>query len=74
MFVFVTGYGLLKFRITKKERFLQNVPTQFKGQVKLPKGTTITNGKKWFDLDYWFTKDQIFNSKKSAISFLEDLL
>lgn len=70
MFVFVNGYGLLKFRITKKERFLPYAPTQFKGQIKLPKGTVTYNGKKWYDLDYWFTKDQIFNSKKSAISFL----
>ena len=70
MFVFVTGFGLVKFRITEKNKFATNLPTQFKGQVKLPKGSIMTNGNKWYELDYWFTKDQIFDSKKSAISFL----
>jgi len=69
MYVFVTSYGLLKFRITKKKRVLANSPKQYKGQIKLPKGTTI-QGKRWANLDYWFTKSEIFNSKKSAISSL----
>ena len=26
---------------------------------KLPKNVTLANDKKWIDLDYWFTVDQI---------------
>lgn len=40
---------------------------QFKGQYKLPKSTTSTKGKKWIDLDYWFTVDQIKETKDIKI-------
>lgn len=57
MFVYVNGYGLRPFRALAISRF--NDQIQLKGQYKLPKGTCTTNGKKWVDLDYWFTVDQI---------------
>jgi len=55
MKVYVNGYGLRPFRI---EETPEN-PTQFKGSFKLPKGIERTDGEKWVELNYRFTKDQI---------------
>lgn len=61
MFVYVNGYGLRPFRALSISRF--NDQIQLKGQYKLPKNTVASNGKKWMDLDYWFTIDQIKTTK-----------
>lgn len=56
MKVNITGYGERPFRVTK---ILFTPHLQFKGEYKLPKNTTKTNGKKWMELDYYFTPEQI---------------
>lgn len=67
MYVYVTGLGLRKFRITEIKKFQNSFPVQYKGQYKLPKGHFLVNGKKWVDLDFWFIEDQIFNSDGEKI-------
>lgn len=61
MNVYVTGYGLRPFRIKEEYQLDNNSPKQYKGEYKLPKGITRDNGSQWMELDYWFTKEQIFN-------------
>ncbi len=64
MFVYVTGYGLSPFRAVEMKMFNEDINNlQFKGQYKLPKNTTRTDGSKWIDLDYWFKVDQIKDTK-----------
>lgn len=36
---------------------------QLKGKYKLPKNIATTNNKKWINLDFWFTVDQIKETK-----------
>ena len=65
MKVNVTNYGLRPFRITKvvKKQFgtINHDCTiiQYKGEYKLPKNLSLTNGEKWVKLDYWFELDEI---------------
>ena len=59
MKVYVTGHGLVPFRATNVSKSADADLIQLRGQYKLPKGSRLTNGKKWVDLDYWFTLDQI---------------
>ena len=67
MKVNITQYGLRPFRITEmKTTQIGTVKdpiemVQYKGEDKLPKGTTRADGKKWMDLDYWFLKEDIKN-------------
>lgn len=64
MFVYITGYGLRPFRADEITMFNGDFnQLQLKGKYKLPKGTTCTNGKKWVNIDYWFSVDQIKNTK-----------
>lgn len=56
MKVFITGYGLRPFRIEEITDLMQ-----YKGSYKLPKNITLTGGKKWVELDYYFTRKQIIN-------------
>jgi hypothetical protein len=58
MKVYVNGYGLRPFRIEEETES----PKQFKGSYKLPKNITRTDGEKWFELDYWFTENEIITS------------
>lgn len=60
MKVYITALGKRPFRITHKKQFTSDSPIQYKGQFKLPKGSRLTNGKKWVNLDYWFEESQIF--------------
>ena len=57
MKVFVTPYGLRPFRI---EEITDQM--QYKGSYKLPKNITKSGGGKWVKLDYYFTKEQIYNN------------
>lgn len=57
MKVFVTPYGLRPFRIEEMTDQMQ-----YKGSYKLPKNITKSGGGKWLKLDYYFTKEQIFNN------------
>ena len=60
MFVYINGYGLRPFRAFEMIMFNEDINNlQLKGQYKLPKNLKLTNGKKWVDLDHWFTVDQI---------------
>jgi hypothetical protein len=64
MFVYVNGYGLRPFKAVEINIFNEDIKNlQFKGKYKLPKNVTLTNGKKWVDLDHWFTVDQIKESE-----------
>jgi hypothetical protein len=57
MKVYVTPYGLCKFRITEIENI--DGVIHYKGQYRLPKGHVFTDGGKWGDLDYWFKLNEI---------------
>lgn len=60
MYVYVNGYGLRPFRAVEKKMF-NNDPSllQLRGQYKLPPNIKTNSGKKWIDLDYWFSLDQV---------------
>lgn len=60
MYVYTNGYGPVKFRALEITLF-ENDPTtaQFRGEIRLPKGVVRGDGKKWVELDYWFTIDEI---------------
>jgi hypothetical protein len=57
MFVFINGYGSVKFR--PLEISTTGSDTQFRGKIKLPKGIKSGEGKKWINHDYWFAVNQI---------------
>lgn len=64
-YVFVSGYGLLPFKVRKVETNFGNA--QYKGVVRLPKGVFTGKGKKWDLLDFWYNESQIFDDIESAI-------
>lgn len=66
-YVFVTGYGLCKFKGIESVTLLGSFNRQTKGDIKLPKGVKTTEGKKWMALDYWFFDHQVFSTKKEAL-------
>jgi len=57
--VYITGYGLRPFQIKETHQLNPDSPKQFKGRYKLPKNIKNMNGKKWIDLDYYFTEEEI---------------
>ena len=70
MKVFVTPYGLRPFRIEKITDQMQ-----YKGSYKLPKNITKSGGGQWVKLNYYFTKEQIFNNNynKELLKSLLDI-
>jgi hypothetical protein len=60
MYVYVTGYGVCKFRATTL--VMGDVDTiQLKGEYRLPDNVELCNGEKWVELNYYFTLDQILH-------------
>lgn len=57
--VYITGYGLRPFQVKEVVQLNPDLPKQFKGRYKLPKNVSVVNGKKWIDLDYYFTEKEI---------------
>lgn len=60
MKVNVSGYGLLPFRATECYKFRGDESlVQFRGEVKLPKGSKTGGGKKWIQHNYWYRPTEI---------------
>jgi hypothetical protein len=64
-YVFVSGYGLLLFKVKKEEVHFDRV--QYKGLIKLPKGVFTSTGGKWYSHDFWYNEEDIFDSIEDAI-------
>lgn len=69
-FVFVTGYGLCQWKGYEQSGTGDQV--QWKGQIKLPEGTTTADGKDWMELDHWFMLDEVFVTVEDAITAIAD--
>lgn len=69
-YVFVTGYGLCRFKPTKSYCTATDIKMR-KGKAKLPKGIRTASGKKWMFLDYYFTIEEMFTSKEEAINSIK---
>lgn len=72
-FVFINGYGLVKFKSINKNVFISedgHFNAQYQGLIKLPKGVTTGDGSKWMDYDYWFDSNKIFNTRGEVLSYL----
>lgn len=73
-FVFVTGGGLAKFHANEKVDWTfedGSTEPQWRGIVRLPKGSRMGNGDDFKSLDYWFCKHEIFKTKKEAIKSIK---
>ena len=65
LYVFTNGYGLVRFRIEKVHNAGKDTET-YKGSIRLPKGITSTEGKKWLKYYYRFKLGEVFAGKKDA--------
>lgn len=63
MKVHVNGYGLRPFQIEETFQLDSTHPKQYKGKYELPDRVTTADGKKWIELDYWFTKEEIYKTE-----------
>lgn len=73
-FVFVDGYGLVQFEITKEEEFQvtdslgdEVCITQYKGKIKLPRNVYMEDGSKWEEFEYWFAPWEVYNTRIGAL-------
>lgn len=73
-FVFVNGFGLVKFKANEMYQFIgedgRRVEKQYIGDIKYPKGIRSFNGCKWVSYNYYFDKSKIFKSRESAAAFV----
>lgn len=62
MYVNITAHGLCRFRVIEEGWNEDNDEVQYRGQYRLPKGIRTNSGKKWVDIDYWFTRWEIWTT------------